>query len=120
MERHQQAAYKPRLLELRRRLMREVNMAEEALREDLMAPGEVSTMPTHPADVANEGVDEEISIAQNEERMLEDVEAALERIEDGTYGNCQNCGREIPKRRLQALPHTPWCIGCARQHGPPT
>ena len=116
MERDEQTAYKTRLLELRRRLMRSVKMAEDALREDVVPPGEVSAVPSHPADVAVEGVDEEVAIAQNEERMLEDVESALDRIEDGTYGPCQDCGQEIRRERLNALPYALHCIECAQRH----
>ncbi len=116
MDAKEQAGHKHQLLELRNRLVREVDMAEDAMREDVVAPGEVSTMPTHPADQAAEGVDAEIAVAQNEELLLVDVEAALERIETGAYGACQQCGSPIGTERLQALPYTPRCIDCARGH----
>ena len=98
------------LLDLRKRLTHDVEMAEEALREDVSTPGNLSSLPTHPADQAAEGVDEQIAIAENEEHLLGQVEAALERIEQGTYGVCQNCGREIAAERLDAIPYTPFCI----------
>lgn len=44
---------------------------------------------------------------------IEQIEAALARIEHGTYGKCQNCGNEIDKDRLFAIPYTKFCIGCA-------
>jgi DnaK suppressor protein len=116
MEPQRLAAYKATLFHLRSRLVREVGLAEEALRDDASPPGEVSTVPTHPADAAVEGVDEQILIAQNEEQLLAQVEAALERIEAGIYGTCQNCNRAIAKERLDALPYTASCIQCARQH----
>jgi DnaK suppressor protein len=109
--------YKDQLLELRRRLTHEVNAAEEALREDVVTPGDVSLVPTHPADQDAEGVDAEVAIAQNEARLLQMVEGALERIEDGTFGTCQDCGRPIVQERLDAIPYTPYCIDCARRHG---
>jgi DnaK suppressor protein len=107
--------YKLWLVSLRKRLTRDVEMAEEALRDDVASPGELSTLHTHAADQAAEGVDEQIAIAQNEEHLLEQVEAALERIEQGTYGTCQNCGRVIARERLDAIPYTPLCIECARR-----
>ena len=116
MDRTEQADYKARLIELRRRLKREVDSTEEALREDVAAPGALSSVPTHPADRDVEGLDAEIAIAQNEEHLLEQVEAALERIESGKFGVCQQCGKPIAKQRLQALPYTPRCIDCARGH----
>jgi DnaK suppressor protein len=44
---------------------------------------------------------------------LEQVEAALERIEEGTFGSCERCGTEISDDRLEVLPFTPYCITCA-------
>ena len=45
---------------------------------------------------------------------LEDVERALGRIDDGTYGTCEACGRQIPFERLEAIPHTRSCVACQR------
>jgi RNA polymerase-binding protein DksA len=107
--------YKTRLLVLRERLTGHVNAIEDALREDVSAHGEPTTVPTHPADADVEGLDEQIALAQNEEQLLEDVEAALERIEAGMYGKCVECGREISRERLNALPWVATCIECARK-----
>lgn len=50
-------------------------------------------------------------------RALEEAYAALDRIDDGTYGLCQGCSRPIAVERLDALPHTPMCTTCAdRSH----
>jgi RNA polymerase-binding transcription factor len=116
MDTQTQTAYKARLLALRKRLLREVDTTEEALREDVVKAGDLSSVPTHPADQDSEGLDAQLAIAQNEEQMLEEVEAALERIEAGTYGTCQKCGREIGKQRLEAIPYTSLCVECARSH----
>ena len=94
--------------------MREVDATEKALREDIVAPGDISTVPTHSADQDVEGLDAEVAIAQNEQFLLEQVEAALERIEAGAYGTCQGCGKKINKQRLDAIVYTPYCIDCAR------
>jgi len=115
MEVREQEMYKPRLVSLGKRLTRDVEMAEEALRDDVVIPGELSKVPTHAADQAVDGMDKQIAIAQNEEYLLEEVEAALERIEQGTFGTCQNCGREISSQRLDAIPYTSLCIECARR-----
>jgi RNA polymerase-binding protein DksA len=45
---------------------------------------------------------------------IEEIDAALQRIANGTYGACTQCGRNIKAERLRALPATPYCIGCAR------
>lgn len=47
---------------------------------------------------------------------LGQVVAALRRLEDGTYGTCQDCGDAIDQRRLQALPATPFCTDCQSAH----
>ena len=108
-------SYESTLLEMRARLIHEVEDVENAIREAVAAPGGGSTVPTHPADAAAEGLDSNLAVAQNEEWILQNVEAALQRIEDGTYGTCQGCGKEIPAERLQALPFTPCCVNCAQK-----
>jgi RNA polymerase-binding transcription factor DksA len=45
-----------------------------------------------------------------------ELEAALARIERGTYGACEHCGGEIPEERLEAIPHTRTCVGCSAAH----
>ena len=119
MQKKEQAGFKSQLVEIRTRLTREVTAAEEALRQDVFAPGDITTVPTHPADNDVEGLDAEIAIAQNEELLLEQVESALKRIEAGKFGLCDDCGRAIGKERLQAIPYTPRCIDCAAGHQDP-
>jgi RNA polymerase-binding transcription factor len=114
METSELRTYQSSLFALRSRLLHEVDTVEEALREDLMAQGDSSAVPSHPADQDVEGLDEQVVLAQNEEQLLEEVEAALERIETGTYGTCELCAREIPKKRLDALPQAATCFECAR------
>jgi DnaK suppressor protein len=47
---------------------------------------------------------------------LEDVERALAKLEEGTYGRCESCGREINPVRLEAMPAARYCIDCASRH----
>ena len=72
-------------------------------------------MPTHPADHDVEGVDEEIAIARNEEELLTEVVDAIERIEEGTFGTCQDCGEPIAAERLEAIPYAACCVTCAQR-----
>jgi len=44
---------------------------------------------------------------------LEQIEAALERIEENTFGQCEECGAKIPKTRLNAIPYVALCVKCA-------
>lgn len=51
--------------------------------------------------------------ARSIHRSLKDVERALARAAEGTYGICETCGSEIPEMRMEALPATTRCVGCA-------
>lgn len=52
------------------------------------------------------------SQSNNERQLLQMVENALERIREGTFGECVNCGHEINAKRLDAVPWTSYCIAC--------
>ena len=53
-------------------------------------------------------------LAEVESRELAEIENALTRLHDGTYGKCEGCGKSIAAPRLQALPYATHCINCAR------
>lgn len=57
----------------------------------------------------------ELSIEQNTLDLLGKVEWALAKIEDGTYGICESCGKSIPMARLDVLPYATLCVDCARK-----
>jgi DnaK suppressor protein len=66
-------------------------------------------------DVVNSGeVEVEVGVITNEERLAGEVAAALHRIESGTFGRCERCGRAIGRSRLDAVPYARDCIRCAR------
>ena len=71
----------------------------------------------HLADTATETVDREIgtTLEEHDERLLAEIDAALRRIEAGTYGKCVNCGAPIPQERLEAMPWATLCIDCKRK-----
>ena len=50
--------------------------------------------------------------SNEEQQLLEMVESALRRIQDGSFGHCQHCGKEIGGKRLVAVPWTRHCIQC--------
>ncbi|MEN8188799.1 MAG: RNA polymerase-binding protein DksA [Thermodesulfobacteriota bacterium] len=54
----------------------------------------------------------ELRIRDREQKLLKKIEGALERIQDGTFGECEDCGEIIGKKRLQARPVTSLCIEC--------
>jgi RNA polymerase-binding protein DksA len=55
----------------------------------------------------------ELSLAKNAEDLLGKVDEALIRIDEGSYGDCSECGRPIPVARLEVLPYTKFCVECA-------
>ena len=57
------------------------------------------------------------TLGENSQTVLDEIDAALARIEAGTYGTCANCGKEIPVGRLEAHPWASTCIDCARLNG---
>jgi RNA polymerase-binding transcription factor len=52
---------------------------------------------------------------ERERKLLKEIDAALERIKDGSYGTCERCGKEIAMRRLRAVPWARYCLICAEQ-----
>lgn len=56
-----------------------------------------------------------LSISGSERQALIEVDQAIERLDEGSYGSCVNCGEEIPRKRLQAVPWTRYCIDCQEQ-----
>ncbi len=55
------------------------------------------------------------TLGDNAEQVISEIDAALERIEDGRYGTCSDCGEEIPRARLEANPWASLCIDCKRR-----
>jgi RNA polymerase-binding protein DksA len=108
-----------RLLALKRRLGGDLTeLEEEALRPVGGEPsGGLSDVPVHPADLASDDYEEEVNLGllENEARLLAEVNDALDRIERGTFGRCENCKREISRERLEALPYARYCIRCTRK-----
>ena len=76
-----------------------------------------ATQDNHLAETATVTLDREIdyTLEENSTRMREAIDAALARIESGTFGKCTRCGREIPEPRLEAYPWASLCIDCKRE-----
>jgi RNA polymerase-binding protein DksA len=71
----------------------------------------------HMADTATATFDRELdyTLGDNAEAVLRGIDEALKRIDDGSYGRCRVCGREIPEERLEARPWTDLCIDDQRR-----
>lgn len=104
-------------LERRRRRLRETldNMWRWGFEDaETGGIGELSLYDQHPADLGTEvsARQTDLGLRQNMERMLQQVEKAIGRIESGTYETCERCGRQIGEERLQAIPHATLCVTC--------
>jgi RNA polymerase-binding protein DksA len=105
------------LLALRSRLRGDVShLANEALGANGTKSGGTKA-PADLADVATDNFEQEftLSLMQNQEQVLGEIGEALERIRQGTFGRCEECQKPVAKARLQALPYTRHCVGCARK-----
>lgn len=119
MKKSDMKVYKDRLVVLRARLKGDVDgLANAALSKNRMdSSGDLSSMPIHMADLGSDNFEQEftLSLMETEEDTLDAIETALQRIEEGTYGQCEECGNKIPKARLNAIPFASRCVKCAEQ-----
>jgi phage/conjugal plasmid C-4 type zinc finger TraR family protein len=119
MTKNKLEAFRQHLLDLRNRLQGDVShLTGEALRKDERgAGGSQSNMPIHMADVGSDAFEQEntLNLLANQEQALEEITAALDRINDGSFGQCEECGEEIPKARLEVIPYARYCVACARK-----
>jgi len=108
--------YKKLLLDERERITGEIqHITKDTLKKSQKdASGDISGYTYHMADVATDSYDREFSlgIANTEREVLYDINEALKRIEDDSYGTCLECTKSITKKRLKAVPHTKYCIKC--------
>ena len=118
MKQEQRESYRRRLLEMAVRLRGdEAAVVGEALRQaGSDASGNLSNAPQHLADLGTDTFEQEMSasLLQNARQMQAEVAAALDRLEQGSFGKCQRCGRDIGEGRLQAVPYTRYCVDCAQ------
>jgi RNA polymerase-binding transcription factor DksA len=80
------------------------------------ASGSLSDVPIHLGDLGTHYFEEEmtLNLLENEENLIEEVNAALERIQQGKFGVCERCRHAIAAERLEVVPYTRYCIACAR------
>jgi DnaK suppressor protein len=116
MKKTDMLAFREKLHSIRARLRGDVTaMAEVALRKSGMEGSDSAGMPIHMAELGSDNFEQEftLSLMESEEGTLGRIEAALERIDEGSFGRCAQCDGVIPKSRLNAIPYTPVCIKCA-------
>jgi DnaK suppressor protein len=108
--------FRNRLRDMRDRMTGEVEQVVESIREDINPSGNLSDTPVHLADAAPESIDADINIIATEREMIVQIQEALHRIDDGTFGRCTDCGQAIAPERLEAIPYAARCIRCASKN----
>jgi RNA polymerase-binding protein DksA len=113
MNPEEMAVYKSRILALRSRLQGEViQMADGALETPLTeSNGDLSSA----ADLGTDNFEREftLGLVEGKDATLEQIDEALERIAEGSFGICEACRSKIPRARLDAIPYASRCVECA-------
>jgi RNA polymerase-binding protein DksA len=108
--------FKVMLLQKRQELLGDVNCMEI---EALFGERSESHMPIHMADVGTDSYDQEfvLGLMESERKLIAEIDDALGRIENGTYGICEVNREPIFRERLRAIPWTRCCLACADLSG---
>ncbi len=110
--------FREMLVAKRRQLIGDVsNMESEAMRSNNQTGTGSSSMPIHMADLGSDTWEQELTLGliENERGLIREIDEALSRIEDHTYGICIATGKPIAKARLRAKPWAKYCIEHARK-----
>jgi RNA polymerase-binding protein DksA len=108
---------KTKLLAMRKRLAGDVDQIKQnSLQRRDAACGDVSAMPIHMADIAGDNFEKEFALGliENEQLELRAIDAALQKLDAGAFGECEACGTAITYSRLKAIPYARLCIECQR------
>jgi DnaK suppressor protein len=104
--------HRERLLALRARLQGDMTqMADGALNKD---HSKTTSAPIDQAELGTGNFDQELTLnlLGSEKDVFDQIDAALKRINDGSYGTCGQCGKMISKARLDAIPYVALCVRC--------
>lgn len=110
--------FKKLLLKRREELLDEIsaigrNTSSKSQRD---AAGDLSGYTYHMADLATDSFDRDLSFnrASTEQRIIYEIDEALKRIEDGSFGKCLRCDKKIKTKRLSIVPYAKFCISCQK------
>ena|SRR5919109_2929204 len=111
------ARFRDELLAERRRVLDAIDYLHKENPGSIEDETEEMPIDNHMAETATVTLDREIdyTLEENSEHVLAAIDAALQRIEDGTFGKCVTCGQEIGEERLSAIPWATQCIDCKRR-----
>lgn len=106
-----------RLLEERERVVAALDYLHEENAGSLHEEAEEATIADNVGETATVTLDRQIdySLEEASNHVLAAIDAALQRIENGSYGSCQTCGKPIGDDRLEAIPYATQCIDCRRR-----
>ena len=117
MTKNQLKQFREALLAERAKFAGEIrSITREASKSPREASGDLSAYPMHMADMSSDTYERELSmnLASTEQEVLYHIDDALKRLDDGTFGVCQQCAKPISMSRLKAVPYGPLCIACQR------
>ena len=111
--------FKNSLLKLREELVEQIEDTSEdtLMKSQKDVSGDISGYGLHMADVATDNYDRDfnLNLVSNEKRLLFEIDEAIKRVENKTYGVCLSCNRYISKSRLKAIPYARYCTKCKRR-----
>jgi DnaK suppressor protein len=109
-------SYRRRLLTLHDRLSSSVShLADEASKAE--GESNLSHVPIHMADLGTDAYEQDttLNLLSTEQQILGEISLALRRLDEGSFGQCEECKEPILKERLKELPYTRYCVTCARK-----
>ncbi|MBN2483290.1 MAG: TraR/DksA C4-type zinc finger protein [Candidatus Omnitrophica bacterium] len=111
--------YKEKLLNLRDEMYAQIkDLSEDTLmKSQKEMSGDISGYGIHMADVASDNYERDfnLGLVSSERKILREIDDALKRVEEKDYGACLECGCEITKRRLNAIPYARHCKQCQEE-----
>jgi DnaK suppressor protein len=108
------ALHREKLLALRASLLGDMTQIEDDALKD---HSKTTSIPTDMEELGSDNAEQELTLdlLGSDKEILDQIEAAIQRIEDGGYSRCEECGEQIPKNRLDAIPYAADCERCASQ-----
>ena len=106
--------HREKLLALRASLLGDMTHMED---DSLKDHAKTISIPTDREELGSDNADQELTLTLlgSDEDILDQIDAALQRFDGDGYGRCEECGEQIPKTRLDAIPYAADCVGCALQ-----
>lgn len=123
MKASQQSALRRKLEAIAARIGSDARAVNEQVRTPSggAADGNLSNAPVHLGDSGTEEFLHDLNavLLANEQYLVREAREALRRMDQGTFGVCESCGKSIARNRLQAMPYARYCVRCAEQNGGP-